>query len=941
MSVVGKFFGEFGLDIDPFLKAVRGIQNETKSIVNSLKPVTKAAEDMGKSFTAAGVAITGALGLAVKQAADYGDAIRDASVRTGVGTAALGGLKIAAEQSGASFEDLNVGLKKLAVNADAAAKGSKEQVALFKSMGVAVRDTHGAQRDLADILGDVSEHFKNSTNATKEAGEAVALFGRNGTQLIEFLELGKDGLQQFQEKAEKLGLAIGPNIADQADKFKDTLNDLHAAETGAAIAIGNALLPALTSFSVMLTNTVVEIRKFIDENQTLVKVLAAVGVLLTGTGGLLLGLAGLLTILPKVIEAWKLLNIVMIANPIGAVVTGIALLVAGLVIFRHELAGGLVGTLSFVVYWLGQFTIAVGKILESFGAGGLGRQIESAGESVVKLGRSLKDTRDDLLGLHAPAENMADAFAKARDAFDTAKLKRFADGVIEDAEAAKEAAKIELKYREALNQIYREHVEAAGKFVQAWLDGFERTSEAADKYTESVQRSQVAASKLSMTVGDLHPLNDLTGDVIGVANIDAIVRMQKAWEDANGKTFDDQVELYNKIYGLRKTDLDDKVEFDEAWDKALKKQNEKRAADYKKSIDDVKHSAGAIFDDMFVKGESVFKSLQNMLKGGVLSIGRTIFEDIVGALAGPVLNAFRNFFNTTLKGIIDGALGGIGKSIGTAIGGLIGIGVPHLPGGAAGPVLASGGAGIGLFGLSGAATLGIGAAVAGVALVATHFIGEGRKAAKKFTDASQSQFDSELGSTFNKFQSARAAGTLTLDQATKLQSQMATLLQGITDSANQYGSEGKNQKKVVDQFFAQQQELFGKNWVNLTSQIDTAIAGFKTNPGTPGALARTPDTGRAISASSIFADAVGLFKATMDKFSSGISGGAAVSVNVNSAPVFNISVGSDDLAFQVRDVIIPEALKDFQGDVNAAATKLIQILKPRWDSTPSAGGAAV
>ncbi len=923
-SAVGKFFGEFGLDIDPFLKSVREVEREAKSIENSIKPLKNIAEDFGKSFAVAGAAITGALGVMVMQAANYGDAIRDASIRTGIGTAAMGGLKIAAEQSGATFEDLQNGLKKLAVNSDAAAKGTKEQAELFKTIGVNVRGASGEMRPMNDILGDVADHFKKSTNATKEAGEAVALFGKNGTQLIEFLELGKSGLQEFQEKAERLGLAIGDDVANQADKFKDTMNDLKAAETGASLVIGNALLPALTDLVVMFTNGVVKVREFAKEHENLTKVLAAVGLSLTGAGGLLLGLAGLLTILPKVREAWILLDAAMTANPIGVAVVGIGALTAGLVYFRSEIVGATINTLSLLVGGFGFLVEAAGKA-----AGALGMQ--SFGKSLSMTGASIKEMAGDMIALGSnlmDTGTAVDGITPLIDKFREAH-KKATGGIIDNETAMAEAAKIAHKYREALNEVYQSQVERAAKFVQAWLDGFQKTSEAADKYTESLERLQVKTRELSFT------------------SLDAMVAAQSVWDNiSTGKAFEAQVDLFNKLHELRKTDLDDKVEFDEAWDKALKRSNEKQAADYKKAIDDIRHSAGAVFDDMFLKGQGVFKSLQNMLKGGALSLGRTIFEDITGALLGPVLNAFRNFFNTTIKGVIDGALGGIGKTIGGALGGIIGIGgaaVPHLPGGAAGPVLGSTGS-LGLFGLSGAATLGIGAAIAGGVALATHFIGQGRRAENAFTSGSQNQFGADLGNVFNQFQSQRANGSLTLDSATALQKQMTDLLHGITDDADAFAAKGKTEKKVVDQFFAQQQQLFGKDWVNLTSQIDASIASLKaTAAASPaataatGALAGVPDTGRGISASTIIAGAADVFKAAVDKFS---GNGAAqpsqpISLSLTVTQEINVDGASDGSGFDI------DAFKRALSLNTASLTEMIaQKVKSYLPGVVAAGGAA-
>lgn len=961
-SAVGKFFGEFGLDIDPFLKSVRTIESESKSIANSIKPLKNIAEDTGKALLGMGAAATGALAIMVKQAADYGDAIRDASIRTGIGTAAMGGLKIAAEQSGASFEDLQNGLKKLAVNADAAAKGSKDQEQSFKAMGIAVKDaTTGAMRPMSDILGDVSEHFKKSTNATKESGEAVALFGKNGTQLIEFLELGKTGLQEFQEKAERLGLAIGTDVANQADKFNDTMNDLKASGTGLALTVGNILLPVLTNLAVSFTNIVVKVREFVDKHKEIVDAFAAIGLTLTGTGGLLLAFGGLLTIIPKVKAAWASLDLIMAANPIGAATVAIVGLTAGLIYFRSEVAGALVNSMALLVGGFGYLVEAAGKVAAAFGLDGIGKSLKMTGESIKEMAGDMIVMGSGLMDTAAAVDEITPMIEKFKEAH-----QKLRPDLTENASAMEAAAKTATKYREALADLYRKQVEDAAKFVKSWLEGFERTSEAADKYTESVQRSQVAASKLAPTM------------------LDAMVRMQQAWDDANGKTFDGQVELFNKIEGLRKTDVDENVEILTKKVKDDEQALEKIARQHEQTIAQIKRSAGAIFDDMFLKGEGVFKSLQNMLKGGALSLGRVIFEDITGALLGPVLSAFRNFFNTTVKGIIDGALGGIGKSIGGAIAGLLGGGSGGLAGagtiaagigtksiiGQVGNGIGIGGAAaigghsalaaalgpagsagsIGLFGLSGAATLGIGAAIAGAALIAKHFIGEGRKTATKFTSGSQDQFDTDLGSTFNEFQNSRDAGTLTLDQANQLQSKLKALLSGITDDANQFATQGKNQKKVIDQFFEQQQKLFGKDWVNLTSQIDASIATLKSQAANvqttsavaaaAGPIAGIPGTGLAISASSIFAKAVDIFKGAVDavKGDGGAAASGPISITMISSPTITIE-GSQITATDVRDIVMPGILSDLAINMNGASERLIQIIKPRFAGVVTTGGA--
>src|SRR6185436_7997949 len=102
-----------------------------------------------------GGAVTAAFIGMSKQAANYGDAIRDASIRTGVSTQALSGLKFAAEQTGTSFEAINVGLIRMSRNALAASQGTKQSERAFAALGVTVKDSTGHLRSQDQILGDV------------------------------------------------------------------------------------------------------------------------------------------------------------------------------------------------------------------------------------------------------------------------------------------------------------------------------------------------------------------------------------------------------------------------------------------------------------------------------------------------------------------------------------------------------------------------------------------------------------------------------------------------------------------------------------------------------------------------------------------------------------------------------------------------------------------
>ena len=355
MPSVGKLFVEFEASMSAWNKQLKSMAKETKEFEKALKPTKDLAQSLGKGMALVGGAIVGAIGGMVKQAADYGDAIRDASIRTGIATDQIGILKYTAEQSGLSFEGLQVGLKKFAVNIHEAATGSKAQIAVFASMGIQVKDAQGKMLPLTAALGKVSDRFNAMPDGIEKTALAVELFGRNGTEMIEFLSLGSAAMREFEARARRLGLAIGPDAAKQADDFKDALADMKAALLGLSIAVGRSLLPALTSIAVRIANLVAGVRDFAETHQGLVEALTIVGGLVAFIGS---GLYGMFEIIPKLRAAWLALNAVMAANPILFAATVITAATVAIIVYRREIVSFLVDVLIPVLDAIGKVSLS-------------------------------------------------------------------------------------------------------------------------------------------------------------------------------------------------------------------------------------------------------------------------------------------------------------------------------------------------------------------------------------------------------------------------------------------------------------------------------------------------------------------------------------------------------------------------------------------------------
>jgi hypothetical protein len=213
------------------------------------KEFAKIGESAKLVLGLAGAATTlgATLAATAKQAADYGDEINDMRQKTGLAAEQLSVLSYAARQSGSSFEGAATGLKQLSKSAYEAVSGGKEQLAVFRQLGVAVADTTGHVRPLNDLLLDLADSFSNmSDNGAEKAALAMKVFGKSGSDMIPLLNEGRAGMSKFADEASRFGLVINNEAAKASDEFNDALGRLKASFDGLVIKIGMRVIPFIT-----------------------------------------------------------------------------------------------------------------------------------------------------------------------------------------------------------------------------------------------------------------------------------------------------------------------------------------------------------------------------------------------------------------------------------------------------------------------------------------------------------------------------------------------------------------------------------------------------------------------------------------------------------------------------------------------------------------------
>ncbi len=230
------------------------------SVLGKLGPAGLIA---GASIAALGVGMT-ALVLPV---ARVGDEFFKLSQKAGVSVEALTALDYAAKLSDVTTEGLTKALQKLSIamfdSRFEGAEGSK----VLKALGVAATDTTGQMRPTEAVLLDLAEKFARMPDGADKAALAVKLFGKEGLEIIPFLNQGREGIAALMDEAQRLGLVMSEDVARASEAFNDNLTRLSAIFEGVQRQIGAAVIPILADFTEQVILAQTETGSFSNELQ--------------------------------------------------------------------------------------------------------------------------------------------------------------------------------------------------------------------------------------------------------------------------------------------------------------------------------------------------------------------------------------------------------------------------------------------------------------------------------------------------------------------------------------------------------------------------------------------------------------------------------------------------------------------------------------------------
>ncbi|MCP4139076.1 MAG: hypothetical protein GY755_02105, partial [Chloroflexi bacterium] len=163
-----------------------------------------------------------AVGLArlAKNSLDTADAIGKAAERTGFQVEKLQELRYAADQTGVSTNELDNALAKFTKRLGLARDGSGAAARAYKRLGVNLNQANsGVFREVVDRLSSMDNH-------TNRLALTTELFGENAQKLELTLRGGNQQLEEWGDKAQRLGLILDEDLVRGAESANDELSTM-------------------------------------------------------------------------------------------------------------------------------------------------------------------------------------------------------------------------------------------------------------------------------------------------------------------------------------------------------------------------------------------------------------------------------------------------------------------------------------------------------------------------------------------------------------------------------------------------------------------------------------------------------------------------------------------------------------------------------------------
>ena len=285
---------------------------------------------MGMAKMIGGVIAAGSVAMAIQRTADRFNDLGDVVSRVGNATVKeLDRLGYVAELTGSDANTATASFENLSRTIGEAAQGIGRGAVVFEKLGLSAKDAQGNVKTTTQVLDEIKVKIKDLSKAEQSA--YIQRLGLDRSMIGMLTSDTTEIVDQYNKRTEALGINVD-EAAELGAKYNDAIKITKRGFDDIITAFVLRVLPSITT-------AIERVSKLIDVNAGLIKsyvepIAAAVSIGADLVTGFITGIGKLFKVLGKwpvyigaVTIAWKLLNAVFKASPIGRIIT----LVMGLV----------------------------------------------------------------------------------------------------------------------------------------------------------------------------------------------------------------------------------------------------------------------------------------------------------------------------------------------------------------------------------------------------------------------------------------------------------------------------------------------------------------------------------------------------------------------------------------------------------------------------------
>ena len=295
--------------------------NKIAAVANNISGGAQKVADATRGISvAAGGAAVGMLGMAVSAGAAADD-INTLAKQSGFGTDEIQKWQYAADRMDVSVETIISSARKMKKNM---VSTSKDTIAAWEELGVAVTDSNGELRDSTTVFYEAVDALAKVENETQRDTLAMQLFGKSADEMAGIIDDGGTALKEMGAEAEASGLILSQDALDGANAFNDGLDTLKAKAQQAFFSSGAALaenlLPLLDTLVEKMSVALSWIASLDGETLTMIGTVLLAVAAISPIAGIISKITGSIQLVTQAINF-------LIANPIVLLIAAIVALV--------------------------------------------------------------------------------------------------------------------------------------------------------------------------------------------------------------------------------------------------------------------------------------------------------------------------------------------------------------------------------------------------------------------------------------------------------------------------------------------------------------------------------------------------------------------------------------------------------------------------------------